>query len=264
MNKRLQQMTNIKIPGLMLGMLMAAAQLFAQDNGHAQTNTHHFKPVLEHRILAGFNIGGTAPVGLPNTIRKIETYRPEFSPSLGYELSYHKTRKWGIAVAVKLDYKGMYTKDEVQYFPTIITTKDGGRFEGDFTGKNETTVRNAYVSFPVSLVYTPTNRWRFNLGGYMAWLFSSNFHGNVSDGYIRNGGSLGEKVDITEATFDFGTEVRSFDAGLQGGAAYRVGKKLSISGNLNWGLRPIFPDDFKGMDFPLYNIYFTLGVTYKI
>lgn len=255
---------NIKTAGLILGILTSTTPLFAQDNGNGQTNTSTFKPVLEHRILAGFNFGGTAPVGLPNTIRKINSYRPEFSPSLGYELSYRATVKWGASIAVKLDYKGMATKDEVQYFPTIITTSDGGRFEGDFTGKNQTTVRNAYVSFPISTVYTPGNRWRFNLGGYVAWLFSSNFYGTVSDGYIRNGGSLGEKVNITSATFDFGTEVRSFDAGLQGGAAYRVGKKLSINGNLNWGLRPVFPEDFKGMDFPLYNIYLTLGVTYKI
>ncbi|SEW50679.1 Outer membrane protein beta-barrel domain-containing protein [Chitinophaga arvensicola] len=258
------QLMNIKISGLMLGMLMATTQLFAQDNGQGQTKTDDFKPMLEHRILAGFNFGATAPVGLPNTIRKINGYWPEFSPSLGYELSYRATRKWGAAVAVKLDYKGMGTKDEVQYFPTIITTDDGGRFEGDFTGKNQTTVRNAYVSFPISAVFTPNDRWRFNLGGYVAWLFSSNFYGTVSDGYIRNGGSLGEKIIITEATFDFGTEVRSFDCGLQGGAAYRVGKRLSIDGNLNWGLRPIFPGDFKGMSFPMYNIYLTLGVAYKI
>jgi hypothetical protein len=257
-------MMNIKISGLMLGMLMTATTLFAQDNGNEQTKKSGFTPILEHRILAGFNFGATAPVGFPNTIRKIEGFWPEFCSSLGYELSYRATSKWGAAVAVKLDYKGMGTKDVVQYFPTIITTSDGGRFQGDFSGKNQTTVRNAYVSFPVSAVYTPNDKWRFNLGGYVAWLFSSNFYGTVSDGYIRNGGPKGEKVIITEATFDFGKEMRTFDVGVQGGAAYRVGKKLSINGNLNWGLRPIFPTEFKGMDFPLYNIYLTLGVAYKI
>lgn len=222
---------------------------------------------LEHRILAGFNIGGTAPVGLPATIRKIEAYWPEFSPSLGYELTYRITPKWGAAVGVKLDYKGMGTKDEVMYFPTIITVQNGtqkGEFQGNFTGKNKTVVRNAYVTFPLGAVFTPGNKWRFGLGGYAAWLFSSNFYGSVSDGYIRNGGPLGEKVTISEATFDFGTEVRKFDAGLQGSAARLVGRRLSVMAALSWGLRPVFPPDFKGMDFPMYNIYATLGVNYKI
>lgn len=224
---------------------------------------------LEHRIQAGFNIGATAPVGLPNTIRKINSFRPEFCPSLGYELSWkpEKAARWGAAVGVKLDYKGMTTKDEVQYFHTLITMEDGSgksEFEGAFTGKNKTTVRNAYVSFPISATYTPNANWRLHLGGYMAWLFSANFYGNVSDGYIRNGGSLGEKVNVSEATFDFGTEMRGFDAGLQGGAERRVGKKLHVMGTLNWGLRPVFPSDFKGMDFPMYNIYVTLGVAYRI
>ncbi|WP_109697933.1 porin family protein [Chitinophaga deserti] len=224
---------------------------------------------LEHRIQAGFNIGATAPVGLPNTIRKINSYRPEFCPSLGYELSWRpaKASEWGAAVGVKLDYKGMTTKDEVMYFHTMITMEDGSgksEFEGAFTGKNKTTVRNAYVSFPISATYTPNDNWRLHLGGYMAWLFSANFYGNVSDGYIRNGGSLGEKVNVSEAEFDFGTDMRRFDAGLQGGAERRVGKKLRVMGNLSWGLRPVFPSDFRGMDFPMYNIFVTLGVTYRI
>ncbi|MGX5816579.1 outer membrane beta-barrel protein [Chitinophaga lutea] len=222
-----------------------------------------FKPKLEHRIVAGFNIGGTAPVGFPATIRKVRSYAPQVSPALGYELSYRATPQWGAAIGVKLDYKGMQVEDEVMYFPTIITAKDG-EFEGTFSGRNKTIVRNAYVTFPISAVYTPNHHWRFVLGGYAAWLFSADFHGFVSDGYIRKGGPTGEKVIIDHATFDFSTELRRFDCGLQGGAERRVGKKLSVMANLAWGLRPVFPSDFKGMDFPMYNIYAVLGVSYKI
>ncbi len=131
----------------------------------------------EHRIQAGFNLGATAPVGLPATIRKINSYRPEFSPSLGYELSWRPSasHKWGAAIGVKLDYKGMTTKDEVMYFHTMITMEDASgksEFEGAFTGKNKTTVRNAYVAFPISATYTPNDNWRINLAhtlpGYSA------------------------------------------------------------------------------------------------
>lgn len=252
---------NKKFAAILAAGVLSVSSLFAQVE---ENKDGGFKPHLEHRILAGFNFGATAPMGFPNTIRKIKGFWPEFSPSLGYELGYQVSQQWGAAIGVKLDYKGMGLKDEVQYFPTIITTDDGSRFQGDFSGTNKTTARNAYVSLPVSAIFTPNERWRFNLGGYVAWLFSSNFYGTVSDGYIRKGGPLGEKVIITEASFDFGNTVRKFDIGLQGGAAYKVGKHLSIDGNLNWGLRPIFPSDFKGMNFPLYNVFLTLGISYKI
>jgi hypothetical protein len=250
-------MMKIKVSVLVTACMLSFTQLFAQEE-------NSFKSHLEHRIIAGFNFGAAAPVGFPNTIRKIDAYWPQFCPVLGYELGYQVSEKWGAAIGVKMDYKGMGTKDEVMYFHTIITTDDGGRFEGDFTGKNKTIVKNAYVTFPISATFTPNTRWRINLGGYLSWLFSSNFYGTVSDGYIRKGNSLGEKVIINEASFDFGGNVRGFDVGIQGGGAYRVGKRLSVDANMNWGLRPLFPDDFRGLDFPLYNIFMTLGVNYKI
>ncbi|WP_162915867.1 outer membrane beta-barrel protein [Paraflavitalea soli] len=221
----------------------------------------------ESNILGGLNIGAAAPTSFPNTIRKINGYWPRVSPSLGFEYIYYLPEKWGIGAAFKLDFKGMGTRSEVIYFHTIIAVKDGDQtneFTGTFSGKNETRVSNAYISVPIYAVYRFNNQWRAKLGFYMAWLFSSDFEGNVSDGYIRNGGPTGEKVNIDFATFDFGEDVNSFDIGLYGAGEYRISHKLSLSAQLSWGLRPIFPSTFKGMDFPLYNIFATLGVTYHL
>ncbi|NIG56173.1 outer membrane beta-barrel protein [Chitinophaga sp. Cy-1792] len=252
---------NSKVFGyIALMLLLAFGQVQAQDS----TN---FRPHFEHRIDAGFNFGATTPVGIPATIRSIDAFWPEFCPALGYELSYMLHPKWGVSLGVKLDYKGMGTKDHVQYFPTIITVQDGsstGTFEGIFTGQNKTTIKNTYFTVPFGAVFHPNINWRFTLGGYVAWKFSSNFYGDVSNGYIRNGGPTGEKILVDHATFDFSNEVRNFDAGLNGSVERRVGKRLSVMGDLSWGLRPIFSSDFKGLDFPLYNIYLMLGVSYRI
>jgi hypothetical protein len=221
----------------------------------------------ESNILGGLNIGGTAPVSFPNTIRKINAFWPRFSPSVGYEYIHYLPKKWAIGAAFKLDFKGMGTRSTVIYFPTIISVKDGDQtneFTGTFSGHNETRVSNAYVTIPVYAVYRFNQKWEAKLGLYLAWLFSSDFEGNVSDGYIRNGGPTGEKVNIDVATFDFGQEVNSFDIGIYGAGGYRLSKRLSATAQLSWGLRPIFPAAFKGMDFPLYNIYATLGVSYHL
>ncbi|MFT3824969.1 MAG: porin family protein [Chitinophagaceae bacterium] len=236
---------------------------------HAQPDTSQktFTPYFESRLVAGFNLGATAPLGFPNTIRKIHSFWPKFCPAFGYELTYMFNPKWGAGTGIKVEFKGMGTEDQVLYFPTIIVVNDGantGTFTGTFSGKNKTVVNNSYLTFPVIAVFRPNDKWRFNAGFYFAWLINPEFYGTVSDGYIRNGGPTGERVDIDEASFDFDTEVRKFDWGFRGGAARAVGKRISINADLSWGVRPLFPKDFKGLDFPLYNIFAALGIAYQL
>ena len=41
-------------------------------------------------------------------------------------------------------------------------------------------------------------------------------------------------------------------------------EKMALTGQLSWGLVPIFPSDFEGLSYKMYNIYFSLGVAYKL
>lgn len=218
----------------------------------------------ENNLSVGFNFGGSAPVPFPNTIRKIDAYWPAFAPAVGYERLYHFNKKWSIGASLTFEVKGMGTRAEVLYQQTIITTDDGGTFQGIFSGKNETKVFNTYFTLPVYAVYDIDAHWRVKLGLYAACIVKSSFKGSVSDGYIRNGGPLGEKVDIDHATFDFSKNENKFDWGLHAGGERTVGKKLAVAADFNYGLRPLFPSSFTGMDFSLYNIYLTLGVRYRL
>lgn len=233
----------------------------AQDSA-----TSHYKR-LRHTVSAALNIGGTSPVGLPNTIRKIESYNPLFNPMIGYGIAYRVNDKWEIESGLRLEYKGMKVQDSVIYFHTLITMESNGEkseFEGDFSGHNSTRVHNLYLSLPLVAAFQPGKFWRYRLGLYFAFLLSPKFDGTVNEGYIRKGNSLGEKVTITEASFDFEKIERTFDFGIQAGVERSIGKKFTAFAQLNWGLRPIFPSDFKGMDFPMYNIYATFGVSYQL
>lgn len=217
----------------------------------------------KHYVHAGFNFGALAPVSLPNTIRKIESFSPGFSPSAGYEIVYNLNNEWGIGTGVRLEYKGMSTKDSVAYFHTIISMDDAA-FEGDFTGTNTTKVQNGYIAVPLHAVYAPGSKWRYKAGVYFAYLVDASFNGNVSDGYIRKGDSMGEKVAIDKAVFDFANTERKFDWGVQAGAERNVWKHLAVNANLNWGLRPVFPSSFKGIGFNMYNIFLTVGAAWRL
>ena len=66
--------------------------------------------------------------------------------------------------------------------------------------------------------WRPNDQWSVRLGGYVAFQNDAKFEGVASDGYIRNGGSTGEKINVESATYDFAEEVRSFDAGIMAGS----------------------------------------------
>lgn len=240
-----------------LSILLCQSSLFAQVRD--SSINHHFSQYVH----IGYNVGGLAPVPLPNNIRKIEHFSPGFSPSVGYELSYKISNVWHLNGGVRFDIKGMNITDSVQYMHTFITI-DSSAFEGDFTGTNKTICKNAYLSVPITAVYSATGNWKFKLGAYAAYLINPSFSGNVSNGYIRKGNSLGEKVVINIATFNFDNEQRRFDWGLVVGTEKRFLQTFALSGELQWGMRPVFPASFRGIDFKMTNIFFTLGVRKKL
>lgn len=224
---------------------------------------------FEHKIIAGFNIGATAPVGLPAEIRSIDGYWPQFTPRLGYSIAYAVDNKWGIGTGISLDYKGMGTKASVKYIYTRIRLSEGdgvsNDMEGYFVGKNKTEVKLANVTIPLTLAYAVDNKWSVRGGGYASYAFSKEFYGTVSEGYLRKESITGTKMDVLEpAEFNFNNDMRNFDFGAILGAEMKLNNRFGISGDLTWGLTPIFKSGFTGMDFKMYNIYFALGMTYKL
>ena len=218
-------------------------------------------------ITLGFNLGASAPYGLPNTIREINSYSPAFSPSLGYELDYDLSDRWSVGTGLRFDLKGMHVKDSVQYFRTLITVQnengENGSFEGDFSGTNSTSSRNGYLTVPFFAGYH-LKKWQFNGGLYIAYLIQSKFEGNVSNGYIRKGGSLGEKVLIDHATFDFSDKVNNWDYGLHVDVNRHINERWQVRVNGQIGLNPLFPSSFQGVSYELYNMFFTIGAAYRL
>jgi len=228
---------------------------FAQNNSDKTLK-------FEHNVHIGYNIGGLAPISFPNTIRKINSYSPGFAPSFGYELNYRLNQKWGLAIGLRMDWKSMNVKDSVQYFHTLVSMDDA-TIEGDFSGTNTTKVKNIYLAVPIQALFYAGKNWKLKLGMYLAHLIRPSFYGSVSDGYLRKGDSLGEKVIIDYASFDFDKEQRTFDFGIAAGAEKLVYKNFSAKADLQWGLQPVFPDSFNGISFNMYNIYGTLGISYR-
>jgi hypothetical protein len=233
------------------------------DAALAQEKFKHW----EFKAFAGYNTGGATPLPLPAEIRKINSWSPGFSAALAFHATRWITPEWGVTSGLAIDLKGMSIRADVKYMMTSLVVGEGdntGTFTGMFTGKNKTTIRNGYLVLPVLAAYKPHEKWTFRLGGYFASQRDANFEGNASDGYIRNGGAAGDRINIEKATFDFSDEVRKIDAGLMASADWFFTKKMAVTGQLSWGLVPIFPSDFNGIPYKMYNVYFMTGIAYKL
>lgn len=220
---------------------------------------------LKIQVLFGDNIGGNAPLPLPEEVRKIKSYNPKFNPQIGFNVIYPINEKWGIGSGLTLDWKGMRVTDRVKYMYTTVTVKGGnGTLTGYFVGDNMTNTNLIYLTLPVYATYEINEKWQVRLGGYFATALKSKFEGNVTDGYIRIGTPTGQKQEIDIATFDFNDDIRKVDLGLLGGANYNVTYRWGLYGHLSWGLLPFFKGNSNPIQFSLHNIFGTIGVTYQL
>jgi hypothetical protein len=246
----------MKIKSLFIGIFCCFSILFLQ----AQSND-----LWQLNVNIGYNIGGTSPLPFPAEIRKINTFSPEvFAPHFAVETTRILDEHWGISAQIGFDYKGFSVSDEVKSLYTEIYLENNPEPQtGNFTGKNTTAIKNAYLTIPILASYRYAD-WTSQLGIYTAYLIHADFHGSASEGYIRKGNPTGEKIEVPFASFDFSGEQNRFDYGLLAAEEYKLSPHFAVRGQVAWGLRPLFPSHFSGMPFKMWNIYGTIGISYAL
>lgn len=223
----------------------------------------------------GYNLGGTAPVGMPASIRSLDSYsiRPNFT--LGVDAHHPFTDKWGIMFGLHFENKGMKTDATVKNYHMKIT-RGNEELEGMFTGSVVTKVDQSLATIPVQATYDISKKVRVKLGPYFSYVTSHKFSGYAYNGYIRvredghpKDDPTGQKVklgngDGSRGDYDFSTDMRNWQFGIDAGADWYITKRWGASVGLTWGLSEIFKKDFDVIEQPLYPIYGTIGIIYQL
>lgn len=242
-------------------------------NGYAQSERNEsimraYLRGLEYQVKAGFNVGGTAPLPLPPQIRKIESYSPNIALAISGEVTkwMGETKRWGLAVALRLETKAMTTHAQVKDYGMRIIGDDGNEVSGRWTGNVRTKVNNSFIALPVMATWKASERWVVKAGPYISYLIDGEFSGYVHDGYLREGDPTGSKVEFSDgktANYNFSKDLRRLQWGAQLGGEWKAFKHLSVYGDLTWGLNDIFKKDFETITFAMYPIYLNLGFGYR-
>lgn len=262
-------MKNIKKTFTLIFALQLLLVLSASAMGVSNRNKkkHFFNHNIEYDINAHFSIGGSAPLGLPTEIRKIEKYNPNLQLGLGMQATKWlcDDSNWGVRLGVNIHKKGMETKARVKDYKTEVII-DKLYMKGVFTGLVETHVENSYLTVPLSAVYKLSSRWSIYGGPHVSFNLNPGFTGHVSDGIFRRGDSTGEPIEFegdSQGPYDFSDSVRRVQLGVQVGGEYLYKKHLVFFSHLDYDINDLFKKEFNSITFDLHNIYLNLGFGYR-
>lgn len=215
----------------------------------------------------GYSVGGTAPVGMPATIRKLNSYTLQPNFLIGADFTKPLDNHWGLLLGLQFENKGMETDAKVKNYHMQIT-RGGETLEGVFTGNVNTHVRQWMFTIPLQASYKICEIWGLRFGPYISYVVNHCFDGSAYDGYLRVGDPTGAKVELgsgdsERGTYDFSEHMRRVQYGLDLGVDWHSCHRFGAFADLSWGLNGIHHSNFKTIEQTLYPIYGTIGITYK-
>lgn len=219
-------------------------------------------------IRAGYSLGATTPLGIPASIRELNSYSLSPNVMLGVDIRHSITDQWGVQTGLHFEHKGMDATVTTKGYHMAMV-KGGEELEGVYTGRVEQHVKAWMFTLPLQATYNISQRWQLRLGPYLSVVTARAFDGNVSDGYLRKDTPTGQKIEMgheadERATYDFTPDVRRLQMGLDLGADWQLARKVGLSADLSWGLTGLMHSSFKTIEQALFPIYGTLSVVYQL
>lgn len=238
--------------------------LLAARNAQAQTGLEK----LQVKARVGYSIGGTAPIGMPATIRRIESFRLTPNFMAGADVMFPLSEKFGLQTALHYEIKDMDSEVTTKGYHMKVKM-DEDELEGLYTGRVWQKVRQRMLTIPLQMTYEISQKVQLKAGPYLSLLLCKDFYGIASDGYLRKDDPTGVKVVMGSqegewATYDFGDDMRTCQVGVSVGIDWAFYRQWGLSADLSWGLTGIHHGDFKTVEQTLYPIYGTIGLFYRI
>lgn len=256
-------------------MLSTVCALAAEEDKENWTAWNKYLHDYRYYVHIGYNIGGTAPVGLPASIRTLHSYTLQPNFVLGVDAHHSISGKWGFLGGLHFENKAMRTDAGVKGYHMKIV-RGGEELEGVFTGDVVTKVDMSLITVPLQITYDLNPQVRLKLGPYVSYVSASKFEGWAYDGYLRRqeeghekGDPTGQKVMLghnegERGDYDFSDDMRTWQFGIDFGADWYITKRWGLKADLSWGLTGIFQKGFDTIEQTMYPIYGTIGVIYQL
>jgi hypothetical protein len=214
-------------------------------------------------IKAGMSLG--FPLG---TLVQDAKGMPKPAPSLALYFNHRFNPRWAGKAGVhyywlKTAFETPY-KDIVYIGDLPITTPEGTIYVYDTANIKYTVVKNGlfnnhYVGLPVMVEYSMRKGWRFNVGGYVAFLLKSQMTGMATEVITGDGSLLAEPV-----VFDESKRFNKIDYGVKTGFNYELKNRLNFGLDATIGIRDIFMKEFTAPPGDYRNMILHFDIGYRL
>lgn len=262
----------------MMKYILAAAILAVSATASAEDAWEKWGPTNQQTkagalVRAGYTIGGTTPLPLPNEIRTLNSFSPKGGATVGVDVYKMLSRRWGFSAGWHFFYEGFSTSADVKNYKVSLTNKDGNNMSGYFTGTNDTETYLCGMTIPVLATFRMSPRWNVSFGPYLSTYFKTSFTGKVYDtkdgvGYIRESTPVGNKIYIDRTNSmsypdTFSDSMRQWNCGVEVCFDWKALPHMNVFGKVDWGLSDIWESNFDAVSFSMYPIYATVGLAYR-
>lgn len=217
---------------------------------------------LQWGIGAGLNFGATPPLPIPKEVTKMHAWYANINPTARVWGLYDISGGEGVSLSFALE------AERKSFSATTMLTDleisfPGEENQGLFTGNQNVTIDNAYLTLPIGLAYEfgRSKRFQIRLEGYASILMSAKFAVKLDGDGLLNGEALAPENILY---FNFGDQIRPYDLGVRLAGKFYFTKRWGLDLGLSYGITPANKNDFRKM-FPndLHNLYGFAGISYR-
>lgn len=220
-------------------------------------------------VRAGWSIGGTMPMGLPASIRALNSYTLQPNFQVAFDLGWQLKPWLAIEAGIGLENKAMSIDARVKSYDMVLSQEGSDPIAGVFTGNVISDASAWQICIAPRAAFWVRENVKLFVGPYIAPAISKSFKGYAYNGYIRQGDPTGARTDVgdteqTRGNYDFSDDLRTISVGANFGVNWYVYKRLGVFADVTWAFNGAFKSSFTTIKQTMYPVYGTIGITYKL
>ncbi|MBN1598880.1 MAG: outer membrane beta-barrel protein [Bacteroidales bacterium] len=231
--------------------------LLLSINAYSQNSILSIYPNL------GVDVGGAIPFPFSD-IPEDAGGTPKPYPTLGLGVNYEFNEEWSLSLECNYHLIAFSAKATVRSQPI---NNDDGTTVLYFTGETKADVELRQVEFPLSANYKVGENWYVIFGGYYSRILEGTFYTEGKNGVLSNDRNITDNAILpgtAPTQYDFNDKIDKWDAGIMIGYRYNISQKLFFWAKFHVGFKSIFQKDFKNIDYEMYQLRLSAGISYKL